>query len=104
MDELERYDQECEDLWYMLSPAAQAVLKQLCKNGPTHDGNIASKSGRDELIQKKLAAKIVMAGMIDGFQAATYRGAHSYRVAVLKPRKEAVAKLVGRENVSGKAF
>jgi hypothetical protein len=38
-----------------LSPAAIDVLGQLYTNGPTWDGNVASKMGRGELCQAGLA-------------------------------------------------
>jgi hypothetical protein len=41
----------------MLSPAAMEVLRQLFMTGPVWDGNITSKSGRDELIDWTLAAR-----------------------------------------------
>lgn len=40
-----------------LSSAAVEVLGQLFTNGPTWDGNVASKSGRDELIELGLAGR-----------------------------------------------
>lgn len=39
-----------------LSSAAKDVMMQLFVTGPTWDGNISSKSGRDELCEYDLAA------------------------------------------------
>jgi len=41
-----------------LTSAARDVLGQLFVSGPTWDGNISSKSGRDELIEDGLARRI----------------------------------------------
>jgi hypothetical protein len=38
-----------------LSPAAIEVLGQLYTNGPTWDGNVASKNGRGDLVRAGLA-------------------------------------------------
>jgi hypothetical protein len=38
-----------------LSPSAIEVLGQLYVNGPTWDGNVASKAGRGELVERGLA-------------------------------------------------
>lgn len=38
-----------------ISPSAKEVLGQLFMNGPTWDGNVASKNGRGELIRAGLA-------------------------------------------------
>lgn len=64
------------EIWRGLGSSAQDVLYQLVIKGPTYDGNVISKNGRDELLDKKLAAKIVLAKGEFGFQAATYLGAH----------------------------
>jgi hypothetical protein len=67
------------EIWRGLSGAARDTLTCLCKHGPTYDGNVPSKSGRDELLQKKLAAKVVLANCEQGFQAATYLGSHVWK-------------------------
>jgi hypothetical protein len=67
------------DIYRSLSGAARETLTCLCKNGPTYDGSVPSKSGRDELLQKKLAAKIVLANCDFGYQAATYLGCHVWK-------------------------
>jgi hypothetical protein len=85
--------------WNGLSGAAKDTLICLCKNGPTWDGDVPSKAGRDELLAKGLAAKIVLKGNEQGYQAATYKGSHTYRAGYVDPRKAIVARLVGKENV-----
>jgi hypothetical protein len=41
-----------------IDSAAREVLWQLFKNGPTWDGDIASKSGRGELFRRGYAARV----------------------------------------------
>lgn len=91
------FDKRMRDLWDGLSGAARETLICLCKHGPTWDGDVPSKSGRDELLEKKMAAKIVLKNCEDGYQAATYLGAHAYRAGYVKPRKDAVRQAVGKE-------
>lgn len=119
-EDLEAYDKRMLEIWTKLKPNAREVLAALCKYGPIWDGDVPSKSGRDDLLDMGLAAKIVMGrgwapvkdekgrqlepkrpcgDMETGFQAATYKGANCYRIAVVEPRKDAVSKLVGEENV-----
>jgi hypothetical protein len=57
----------------MASSAAREVLKVLYQVGPLWDGNVPSKSGRDELLSMGLIDKICMRGE-DGYQACNYRG------------------------------
>lgn len=57
-----------------MSPSAAAVLGQLFLGGPTWDGNLVSKSGRDELVGRGLAERD------DGFQWLTRRGVAWARV------------------------
>lgn len=100
---------EARDTWYRetaaaLSGAAVDTLVALMRSGPLYDGDVPSKSGRDELLDCGLAAKIVVSGRAmpdacyryvtppplldpddyrkgysDGYQAATYRGNAVYR-------------------------
>jgi hypothetical protein len=48
-------------------------LYALAKRGPVWDGDIPSKSGRDELIEKGLAIRVIFNGE-DGHTALTYKG------------------------------
>ena len=47
-----------QDTIYGLSSAGREVLWQLFKNGPTWDGDIASKSGRGELFDLRYADRV----------------------------------------------
>ncbi len=97
---MQPYLLEYVPIWNALSGAAKDTLICLCKHGPTWDGDVPSKLGRDELLEKKLAAKIVIKGDEQGYQAATYKGSFVYRAGYVEPRKEIVRRLVGAENVS----
>lgn len=46
------------DLIKPLSASAVAVLEQLFLTGPTWDGDVISKDGRDELIKHKYAFRV----------------------------------------------
>lgn len=48
-------------------------LSQLVVNGPVWDGDVISKSGRDSLLELKLAVKVMLIGEM-GYTAATYMG------------------------------
>lgn len=53
------------------------TLIALVERGPLWDGDVPSKRGRDILIMRGLAAKVINNGE-DGYQAATYYGAQIY--------------------------
>lgn len=61
-----------------LSGRATDVLIGLIEIGPLWDGDLPSKSGRDELINLGLATRIFVSGT-DGHQAATPMGAEVFR-------------------------
>lgn len=63
-----------KNLWDQLGGGARDTLHCLVKHGPTYDGNVPSKVGRDELVGHGLAAKIVLKNGETGYQAATYLG------------------------------
>lgn len=51
-----------------ISTFGGVALKQLYLDGPTWDGDLATKSGRDELVDKGLAQRV------GGFSFLTYDG------------------------------
>lgn len=53
------------------------TLVALVENGPLEDGDVPSKSGRDDLIDAGYAVRIVQKGS-DGWTAATYEGRNTY--------------------------
>jgi len=54
------------------------TLIALVEQGPLWDGDLPSKTGRDCLIERGLAVRVVVKGE-DGWQAATYAGRDAYR-------------------------
>ena len=54
------------------------TLVALVEHGPLWDGDVPSKVGRDGLLERGLAVKVVVKGE-DGWQAATYRGRDAYK-------------------------
>lgn len=62
-----------------LSGAAKDVLNCLYKHGPCEDGDVPSKTGRDELLHAEFASKVIVKGN-DGYQALNYRGRDAHHV------------------------
>jgi len=91
----EDWEAEARADWESLSGAARDTLICLCKHGPTHDGNVPSKQGRDELLRRDMAAKIVLKNNEQGYQAATYSGSRAFRFGYMEPRKNVVRRLLG---------
>lgn len=56
-----------------LTGSGISTLRALYRCGPLNDGDIPSKAGLDELIEKGLAARIVQKGEY-GYNACTYKG------------------------------
>lgn len=54
------------------------TLIGLVERGPLWDGDVPSKSGRDDLIDMGLAVRVVAKGA-DGYTAATYKGRDAYK-------------------------
>lgn len=59
-------------LYHSLSSGQKEVLRQLLFHGPVYDGDIASKSARDDLFDYDLAVRCAFKGE-QGFTAGTYR-------------------------------
>jgi hypothetical protein len=53
------------------------TLIALVERGPLDDGSVPSKSGRNDLVDAGLAARVIVNGE-DGFNAATYAGREAY--------------------------
>lgn len=62
-----------------MTGAERDVIRATFKNGPLHDGDVPSKSGRDSLVQDGFVAKIVVRGE-DGFNACTYLGFRAHKL------------------------
>jgi len=54
------------------------TLVALVERGPLWDGDVPSKSGRNDLIDRGFATRVVVAGC-DGYTAATYAGRDAYK-------------------------
>lgn len=61
-----------------LTGAELDTLVALVENGPLWDGDVPSKSGRDSLIERGFASRVIVRGE-DGWQAATYQGRDAYK-------------------------
>lgn len=66
-------------VWISLGKDARDVLAQLYEHGPTYDGHVVSKCGRDLLVKHGLAVKICRAHGEEGYQAMTYLGRRVYK-------------------------
>lgn len=93
------WEEEARRDWASLSGAEKDTLIALCRHGPLWDGDVPSKNGRDGLLAKGMAAKIVMANNAQGYQAATYKGSRAYKYGFREPRREVIAKLSGVPDV-----
>jgi hypothetical protein len=60
------------------------TLVALIEAGPLWDGDVPSKAGRDALIERGLAVRVVVKGE-DGHTAATYAGRDAYRAHFADP-------------------
>lgn len=56
-----------------VSPIQLETLRAIHNGGPLWDGDVPSKTARDDLLEKGLIEKVVVKSE-DGFQACTYRG------------------------------
>ncbi len=67
-------------LWHAMPSKCRDVLRQLVENGPVEDGDICSKSGRDDLIEWGLASRACIKGE-QGYTVANYTGCDVKRSA-----------------------
>ena len=61
-----------------MNGAERDTLIALVERGPLWDGDVPSKQGRNSLIERRMATKVIVNGE-DGWQAATYAGRDAYR-------------------------
>ncbi len=73
-----QYNQNIKLIAHSLSGAEIDTLVALIEHGPVEDGDVPSKSARNDLIMKGLVFKCVVNGE-DGYQAATYLGKDVYK-------------------------
>lgn len=82
-----------------LTGAQIDTLIGLVERGPLYDGDVPSKSGRDQLIAMGLAMRVVAKGE-DGYTAATYAGRDAYKQRYGNAGTIAEAQAYRREQVS----
>jgi len=70
-------------VYTLLSGAAKDTLNALVNKGPLYDGDVPSKSGRDELLDLGLANKACVKGE-QGYQTANYMGWEVSKAGVSK--------------------
>lgn len=79
------YDMAAFTLWGFLSNLQRTALKILIEEGPIHDGNIPSKSARDDLIAYGLVSRACVKGE-QGYAVANYIGWDVYRIGMSESR------------------
>lgn len=77
------YEVACFALGKAMSTTHIEQLGHLVKNGPLWDGDVISKSARNDLIEWGLAGRALVKGQ-EGYTVANYRGNNVYR-AMLPP-------------------
>lgn len=69
----ERYSIETRLVWEGLSTGQKSALSQLVTQGPVEDGDVISKSLRDDILHMRLASRACVKGQ-QGFTVANYTG------------------------------
>ncbi len=62
-----------------MSAGERDTIRAAFTKGPISDGDVPSKSSRDQLVKDGFIAKVVAFGQ-EGYNACTYRGAQAYRL------------------------
>jgi hypothetical protein len=86
MDTGEGYFSGAPIVWDALSSAQREQLNQLLHQGPVWDGNVLSKSARDDLIDYGLAVRCCFMGE-DGYTAASYPAVTVFKAGKAEPFK-----------------
>jgi hypothetical protein len=84
MDSDNRYFAYAPIAWDALSSGQREVLNQLLHQGPVWDGNIISKSARDDLIEAGLATRCCFLGE-QGYTTATYKAFTVFKAGRAEP-------------------
>lgn len=90
-------DDEALAVWNDLSAGARETLRCLIYKGPTWDGDVPSKAGRDELLRKGLASKAVVKRE-QGYQVANYRGWTVYKAG--KPEEFELPYIIAKRAIA----
>jgi hypothetical protein len=77
------YFKEVASVALNLSAQEKTVLRACQQSGPLEDGDVPSKSGRDQLLDKGFVAKVIVKGE-QGYNACTYRGHLALQVVTAK--------------------
>jgi hypothetical protein len=72
------YQQHCRTAWHGMRPSIREALGQLVIKGPVWDGDVVSKTARDELLYYGLASRACVKGE-QGFTVANYSGWDVYK-------------------------
>ena len=80
----DEYDVACFALAHALTPTHREVLEQLVMHGPVYDGDIVSKSKRDDLMDLGLAQRVCVKGE-QGFTGANYVGWQVHKAMATPP-------------------
>lgn len=83
----EDFERVCRRTFILMNPAQREALAQLVNHGPVWDGDVTSKTARDDLLTAKLASRACVKGE-QGYTVANYVG-----WSVLKYGTEAREKL-----------
>jgi hypothetical protein len=86
------YFREVAELAINLSSAGETTLRACHTHGPLEDGDVPSKSGRDDLLNNGFVAKVVVRGE-QGYNACTYKGHLALRVLNAKIKLNALESL-----------
>ena len=84
-----------------MNGAERDTLIALVERGPLWDGDVPSKQGRNSLIERRMATKVIVNGE-DGWQAATYAGRDAYRA--LYPGPDGPADTISEAKVNRKTM
>lgn len=90
MENDDRYFSYAPIVWDGLSSGQREQLNQLLHQGPVADGNVISKSCRDELISFGLAVRCCYMGE-QGYTAASYSAYTVFRAGKAAPMKARAA-------------
>ena len=69
-----------------LTGAEIDTIKAAYLKGPLYDGDVPSKSARDELVSSGFMEKVIVRGE-EGFNACTYKGAELFRLLSVKEQE-----------------
>ena len=72
------YTDECDRVASALTWGQVDTLVALVESGPLFDGDVPSPTARNELIELRVAARVIVNGD-DGYTAATYFGRDVYK-------------------------